>query len=443
MRRLRGFGAFTVVWLGQFASLVGSSLTSFALGVWAYQVLGSATAYSLVVLATMAPNALLSLFVGPIVDRWDRRWVMALSDIGAGLCTLAVLFLLGWGRLAFWPILLATALNSAFSAFQWPAYAASITMMLPKEQYGRANGMVQLARAASLIISPAAAGFLMKAAGIQLVILIDFITLAFALLTLLFVYIPRPAPSVEATHSFWQDFLYGLRYLAERPGLMGLLVLFALLNFLLGFVLALFGPMVLAFSDEQVLGTLTSIGAFGMLVGGGLMGVWGGPRRRIHGVLGPLLLAGLAIGAAGARPSAPLITVAAFGFFFSFAVVSASSDSIWQSKVAPDVQGRVFGARSTIATIGMAPAYLLAGPLADHVFEPLLKVGGPLAGSVGRVIGVGPGRGIGFMFLLSGVIAILATVASYGYPRIRLIEDELPDVTKEEADRGLLEYPVL
>jgi hypothetical protein len=216
-------------------------------------------------------------------------------------------------------------------------------------------------------------------------------------------------------------------YLTARPGLLGLLTLFALLNFLLGFVIALFTPLVLSFTDADVLGAMTSIGASGMLVGGVLMSVWGGPKRRIHGVLGFLLLAGFALSVAGLRPSVPLITAAAFGFFFCFPIISASSDAIWQSKVAADVQGRVFATRSTVATFTMIPAYILAGPLADNVFEPVLATEGALSGMVGQVVGVGPGRGIGMIFVAAGALTTLATALGYLHPRLRFLEDELPD----------------
>jgi DHA3 family macrolide efflux protein-like MFS transporter len=424
-----GIWIFALIWFGQLVSLVGSGLTSFALGVWVYETKDSVTAYALVVLCTMAPNILLSPLAGALVDRWDRRWAMILSDAGAGLSTLVIFLLLTADRLGLWPILLATATSSAFSAFQWPAYAASTTLLVSKERLGQANGMVQFAQAVGYIASPALAGVLVTKIQVQGVILIDFATFAFAVLTLLLVRIPRPRPrAAEAKErSLLREIAFGWTYLAARPGLMGILILFAISNFLLGLVMALFTPMVLSFTDADVLGAMTSVGASGMLFGGGLMSVWGGPKQRVLGVLGCTLLEGVALLASGMRPSVPLITASAFGFFFFFPIDSASNDAIWQSKVAPDVQGRVFATRSMIAMSSMPLAYLLAGPLADGVFEPLLAIGGPLAGSVGRVIGVGQGRGVGLMFIVIGAFTVLAAVGGYLHPRIRFVENELPD----------------
>jgi MFS family permease len=435
-RPSRSFGAFVLVWFGQLISLIGSGLTSFALGVWVYQTTDSITAYTLVVLCAMAPSILLSPVAGALVDRWDRRWAMLLSDTGAGLSTLAIALLLNAGQLTLWPILLLTATSSAFSAFQWPAYAASTSLLVPKEQLGRANGMVQFAQAVGYIASPALAGYLVTTIQVQGVILIDFATFAFAVLTLLLIRIPRPEALTEETKkSLLHDIVFGLKYLAKRPGLMGLLILFAFSNFLLGLVMALFTPMALSFTDADVLGIMTSLGTSGMLFGGGLMMVWGGPKRRIYGVLGCMLLEGLALLVSGMRPSVFLVTGAVFGFFFFFAIDGASNDAIWQSKVAPGVQGRVFGMRSTIAMFSMIPAYALAGPLADEVFEPLLAVDGPLATNVGQIIGTGEGRGIGLLFILTGVLTMLTAIGGYTHPRIRHIEDEMSDVIPDEICR--------
>ncbi len=435
MRSHYGIRTFVLIWFGQLISIIGSGLTSFALGVWAYQTTDSVTSYALIVLSTMLPNILFSPLAGALVDRWDRRGAMILSDTGAGLSTLVIALLFISGRCELWAICLATAASSAFGAFQWPAYSAATALLVPREHYGRANGLVQLGQAMGFIASPMLAGVLVGKIEVQGVILIDFATFLFAVLTLLFVRIPRPPTTAEGRAgrgSLLSEAAYGWAYLAARPGLLSMLILFTLLNFLLGLVMVLFAPMVLSFADADVLGVVTSVGGVGMLAGGVVMGIWGGPKRRINGVLGCLLLEGLAFLIGGLRPSAPLVAVAAFSFFFCFPVGSALSQSIWQSKVAPDVQGRVFATRSMVAMSSIPLAYIVAGPLADRVFEPLLAAGGPLAESIGQIIGVGKGRGIGLLFILMGMLTMLVTVGGYLYPRLRLVEDELPDVTADE-----------
>jgi hypothetical protein len=164
-----------------------------------------------------------------------------------------------------------------------------------------------------------------------------------------------------------------------------------------------------------------------MLVGTLVMSVWGGPKRRIHGVLAFLMIGGVFISLFGFSPSITLLAAAGFGVMFTMPIVNGSSQAIWQSKVAPDVQGRVFAVRRMIA-MSMTPlAYIAAGPLADRVFVPLLLEGGALVNTVGRVIGVGPGRGTGFMFIVIGALSVLVAAAGYLNPRVVYVEDELPD----------------
>jgi hypothetical protein len=187
-------------------------------------------------------------------------------------------------------------------------------------------------------------------------------------------------------------------------------------------------------TSPDVFGYLASIVGIGMLAGTLVMSAWGGPKRRVNGVLGFLMLAGAAMILMGLRPSIPLMAVAGFGLMFTMPIINGSSQAIWQSKVPPDLQGRVFSVRRMIAWSTLPLAYMIAGPLADNVFKPMLVEGGALAGSVGRVLGVGPGRGIGLMFVVIGFLAILAAGSGYLNPRIRRVEDELPDAVEGEPE---------
>jgi penicillin amidase len=427
---------FALIWFGQLVSLVGSGLTGFALGVWVYQRTGSVTQFTLIALCATLPRVVVSPLAGALVDRWDRRRAMILSDAGAGLSTLAVALLLWGGRLEPWHIYLASAVSSLFSAFQWPAYTAATTLLVPSEHLARASGMVQLAQAISQILSPVLAAFMMMAIQVHGVILLDFATFVFAVLTLLAVRVPKPqatAGSEAQQGSLGREIVYGWTYITARRGLFGLLIFFASSNFLFALAAVLLTPLLLVFSTPTVAGSVLSIAGVGTLVGGVALGVWGGPKRRIYGVLGFELLLGLFVLIVGLQPSVPLITAAAFLAFSCVPLIFGCSQAIWQSKVAPDVQGRVFATRRMMAEATWPLAQLVAGPLTDRVFEPLLAADGALAGTVGRVIGVGPGRGIGLTFVVAGMLAMLVTAVAYLYPRLRLVEDELPDVVTDEA----------
>jgi hypothetical protein len=290
--------------------------------------------------------------------------------------------------------------------------------------------MVQLGQAVAQILAPALAAIMVGMIGLHGAILIDVGSYLVAILTLLLVRIPRPETSDEGRRSrgsLVNESLYGWRYIAARPGLLSLLLFFAVTNFVIGVVMVLMTPMVLSFATSNALGAVLSIAGTGMLVGSIVMSVWGGPRRQVYGVLGAALLMSVCIILAGLRPSTTLIAAAAFGGFFCFPIVAASSQAIWQSKVAPDLQGRVFAIRRMIAWSTLPLAYLVAGPLADRIFNPLLLHDGPLAGSMGHMIGVGPGRGIGLVFIILGTFMALATGAGWLYPRLRLVELEVPD----------------
>lgn len=438
----RGFRTFGLIWIGQLISLTGTSMTGFALGVWVYQSTGSATQFALIALFVTTPTVLISPIAGALVDRWDRRWAMILSDAGAGAGTLLIAVLLFADRLEIWHIYIAVGISSVFSAFQWPAYSAATTLLVPKENYGRASGMVQFSEAAAQIISPVVAGALVVSVGLRGVILIDVASFAFAVGTLLLVRIPRPPTSTEGEEgkgSLLQEAAYGWNYIRARIGLLSLLIFFAITNFTAGIAVVLFQPMILELTTPAILGTIMSVSGMGMLIGGVTMSAWGGPKRKIYGVLIFELLVSLCLILAGLRPSIVLIGASAFVAFFGLPLINGSSQAIWQRKVAPDVQGRVFSIRRMIAMSAQPISFLIAGPLADRVFEPMLASDGLLADSIGQVIGVGPGRGMALMFILVGAVGIIAVGAGYLFPRLRLVELELPDAMSEEEREAVFE----
>jgi len=292
-----------------------------------------------------------------------------------------------------------------------------------------------------MLVAPILAGVLFVAVGLNGIILIDFITFFVAIGALSVVHIPQPKrPSLTAETdekpSIWREALFGWRYLRDRTGLLGLLFYFALVNFFLNFAAVLLGPMVLNFGSAASLGTVQAIGGLGMLIGSIGISAWGGlpVGRRVMGVFAFIMLAAIGLFVGGLQAS---IWSAGLGFFilmFSIPFGSGMSQAIFQSKVAPEVQGRVFATRSMISRSMMPLAFLLAGFLADRVFEPLLREGGTLAaGPVGQWMGTGPGRGIGLLFMISGLTLIFVSLLAWANPRIRHLEIELPDLLPELA----------
>lgn len=428
---------FGTVWLGQFISVVGSRFTGFALGVWMYQRTGSATQLALIAFLTVLPMVVLAPVAGMLVDRLDRRRLMIVSDIGACLGTIAVWWWFTNGQLESGLVYLFITWGAIWSTFRTTAYFAATTLLVPKEQLGRANGLIQFGPAVARIIGPMIAGVLVMGVGIRTILEIDIVTFGFSLSMLALVRFPRP----EATHTPQADegdtmlrrAGYGWQYIRARPGLFGLTVFFAAINFVESMVIVLIDPLVLSFSTPSTLGGVVSIAGCGMLFGALVMGAWGGPRRRMYGVLGFTVLRGALLFLGGLQANAPLVAVASFVFLFCGQVSQASSQALWQAKVAPDIQGRVFAMGQMLGAVTIPVAFLIAGPLADNVFNPLLAVDGAWANSVGQIIGTGPGRGIGFIYIVLGFLSILITVIAFLYPRIRRLEDELPDATPSDA----------
>lgn len=427
---------FFIIWLGQLISMMGSGLTGFALGVWVYQETKSVTDLTLISFFAVLPVIILSPIAGALVDRWDRRWALIISDTGASLTPLSLIFVLAPAHPPIWQIYAVVMIGAIFRAFQFPAFTAATTLLVPKEHLSRASGMTQLAQGLAQILSPALAGVLLALIGIRGILMIDVLSFLFSVGALLLIHIPRPQVSEDgasARGSLLRESLFGLTYIVARPGLLGLLLFFAISNFTVGAVVVLATPLMLSFTTSTVLGTVLSVAGFGILAGGLLMSVWGGPQRRILGVLGGELLSGICIIIAGFAPSALLIGVMSFFFTMGMPITASSSQAIWQRKVATDVQGRVFSIRIMISMAAMPLAYLVCGPLADYVFNPLLLPNGLLADSVGQIIGVGPGRGIGLLFITLGLLIVLAVLGGRLSPRLWNVEDELPDAVIEPA----------
>ena len=432
---LDGARAFAVVWFGQVVSFIGSGLTSFALGVWVFQKTGEITQYALISMFFVLPGVLLGPLAGTLVDRWDRRRAMLISDLGAGLSTLSIAVVYMLGGLQVWYIYLAVFMSGAFSSLRMPSLMAAMTQMIPRKNLGRASGMMEIVQIGQYLIAPAVAGGLMGSIGLAGVVSIDFISFLFAISILLFVHIPRAAATAEGRAgrgTLLQETIYGWNYIMARPGLSALMLLFAISNFTTEMTVVLFTPLILSFASTAQLGLAMSLCSSGFLVGGLVMSIWGGPKRRVRVVIIFMILLGLFSALIGLRASVGLIVVSGFFATLCVPILSSSNQVIWQKKVAPDVQGRVFAMRRTITLATPLLTYVVAGPLADRVFEPMMAVNGPLAGSLGQILGLGPGRGIGLLFVSMGLLLVLVTAISYLSPHLRRVEDELPDTVTSQ-----------
>ncbi len=446
-KRPTGMLGFTIVWIGQIVSLLGTSMTTFALTIWAYEITGTATALALVGFFFVTPMLVFSPLAGAIVDRQDRKLMMMLSDLASGITTIAVLILFLAGLLQIWHLYLAAAIQGTFQTFQWPAYSAAISVMIPKEQYGRANGMLSLAESGSNIFAPLLAGALLGIVGLAGILSIDIVTFVFAIGALLLVHIPKPKITAEgrlSQGSIWSEAAYGFRYIVKRPSLLGLQTVFMLGNFFFSIPFAILAAMILASTsnNEIIFGSVSSAGAIGAVVGGLIMSAWGGPKRMVHGVLAGWAISSLlGVVLMGLGNSLPVWAIASFCGAFFIPIINGSNQAIWQAKVAPDLQGRVFSIRRLIAWFVNPAAMLIAGPLADRVFEPAMQTNSGLSQMFSGLVGTGPGAGMSLIFIFSGLMAMMVGIGGYFIPIIRNAETLLPDhdTMPDVSDSAILE----
>lgn len=431
-RRPTGMRAFVIVWLGQIVSVLASSMSQFGLSIWMYQQTESATAMGLMQVAFITPFLILSPIAGVMVDRYNRKLMMMVSDLAAIIATGGIFILLALGRLEFWHLYISAALNGIGNTFQWPAYSAAITTMVPKAQYGRANGLMSLMEAGPGVLAPMLAGALLPLIGLKGILTIDVLTFFFAIGALLFVFVPQPARTAEGAESrgsLLHEAAYGFRYIFARPSLLGLQLIFFFGNLFSGIGYTVLAPMLLArtASNSVVFGMVESAGAIGGVAGGVVMSAWGGFKRRVHGVLLGWILLSVPFALLGIARDLPLWLPAMFLTSLFGPLVNTSNQAIWQAKVAPDVQGRVFSARRLIAWFTNPISPIIGGTLADFVLEPAMRSQGGLASLFGWLVGTGPGAGMGLLMVICGLLCVLVPVICYFIPAIRNAETLLPD----------------
>ena len=428
------------LWLSQWVSGVGTGLGGFALGVWVYRQSASATQYALMGFVATVTAMLVSPLAGVLADRWDRRKLIMLGDSGAAVMTGLMALALYTDQMRLWHVYIVVFFMIGFSALQGPALIASTSMLVPRRQLGRMAGLTQAAAISSGLICPPLSGALIPHIGYHGVIMIDITTFLFAFIVLLCIRLPRPAVSQNPAQktSMRSDLLFGLSYLRQRPGLASLLGLFAATIFCLTIVQVMLTPLILSFGSATNLGFVNSATAAGGLLGSLALSIWGGPRNRVRGILLCILLQAPILFLGALQPNVMLIAIASFIYTGLSPFIGGLSQAIWQSKVAHEFQGRVFSTRTFIMSLVASLAYLAAGPLADRVFEPLMAPGGALADTVGRVIGVGPGRGVGLLFITLGLLIAVVALLSFLNPRLRNVESELPDPVADDEPEGEL-----
>jgi len=432
-KRPSGMLGFSIVWAGQIISVLASNMSWFALTIWAFEKSGSATVLGIVQVSFLLPFLLISPIAGAMVDRYNRKLMMMVSDLGAVLATGGILLLNAADQLEIWHMCVASVIYGLSGTFQWPAYMAAISTMVPKEQYGRANGMMSLIDTGPSVFSPMLAGALLPFIGLTGILTIDVVTFGLAIGALLFVFVPQPPHTEEGQAgkgSLLKEAAYGFKYIFARRSLLSLLLVILSLNLVQGFSGALFSPMILLRTNNNsaTLGAAQSAFAVGGVVGGLVVSAWGGFKRRIRGMLlGWSLFAifGMVVFGLGRNLYVwiPALVLASM----TFPLTQSASNSIWQAKVAPDLQGRVFSARRLIAWLVDPIMPVIAGAMADYITEPAMTTQSGLAGAFSWLVGSSPGSGMSLQYIFSGLAYASIALLAWFIPTIRNVETILPD----------------
>jgi len=420
----KSYGKFLIVWTGEWISSIGSGLTAFVLGVYVYQMTQTAASVAGITLCAFLPSILLSPIGGVLADRYDRRLMMILGDVCSAIGLLFILIIMLIGEPSLWQIYVGVTFSSIFVSLLEPAYKATITDLLSEEQYAKASGLVQLASASKYLLSPVLAGILLSIMNIKLILLIDISTFLVTVLAVFAVKRNMKAASKSKTKQhFVKELKEGWNVLVSSKGVLQLTLILTIVTFYIGFLQTLFTPMLLPLTDSKTLGTVMSVSAVGMLIGSLIIGIFSLNSKYVHVLAIALGFAGLFFSLVGLTTNLFFIAAAGFLFFSTLPFINTSADVMIRRQINNEVQGRAWGIISILSQFGYVAAYVLSGVLADHVFNPLLREGGSLASTVGKVMGVGEGRGIGLLFIVCGFLIVVLALFIPTMKTIRKLEN--------------------
>lgn len=412
---------FIILWLSQSVSLLGSSITSFAITIWMYEKTGSALTLSISGILIMLPRMAGGILAGPLVDRWNKKAVMLCTDLGAGLCSFILFFLLWTNQLETWHIYCLNCISSILGSFQTPANDVAISIIVPKEYYVKTSGMQSFSTGMIQVLSPVVGAFMLSILDMRGIIIIDLITLVFACFTLLvFVKIPcmEKAKKIKLNiKGYGNELLKGWNVIKNSKLLTILMLFFAFINLVAGVTyFNLLSPMILARTnnDSQALGFVNGAIGLGSIAGGVLIAFLPSAKNKIKTMFlctGLSFILGDTLFAVG--NSVLIWSVAGFLSSMFLPFISANQSYFWRTLVPVELQGRAFSFRYALQS-GMIPVgMLLGGLLADYVLEPFMLNGQNVFSSI---LGNSRGSGMALMFLITGILgAGISIVGFFNY----------------------------
>ena len=433
-QRPNGMQGLFIIWLGQMVAGIATSMALFAQIHWISKETGaSGTALGYWESFYFAAYLFFVLFALFFIDRYPRKTMMLLYDFLLLSATAVLLVLESSGSLKTWHIYLNAVIQGVGYAFRLPTYSSVITILVPRRQYVRANGMLSLLYDTPEIFGPLLAGLLYATLGLKGILAINLISFVFSIGALLFVHIPPTPDTLDFSHTgLFKEAIYGIKYILKRPGLLGIQMIFFFGNIFSGIALsytALYTMVALrAGGNIELADSVQSAGAWAAVVAGLAISVLGGIKRPVNAILLGWILSSLfGLTLLGIGQIFIIWVVAKVIDSFFNPVVDVAINKFIQMKVPPDIQGRIFAAGDFIAQVPFLFTPLLAGFFGDKVFEPAMQ-NGVWANTFGWLVGTGPGAGYGLMIFLCGIGGTLVGVWGYLSPAIRNADQNMPDI---------------
>jgi MFS transporter, DHA3 family, macrolide efflux protein len=398
---------FFTIWTSQALSLLGSQLVQFALVWWLTERTGSATVLATSTIVALLPQIAFGPIAGALIDRWNRRMVMILADGIIAVCTALLAYLFFTEQVQVWHIYAILFIRALGGAFHFPAMEASTPMIVPKDQLTRVAGLNQTLQGALAVVAPPLGALLVAVLPMHGVMLVDVVTGSLAVLLLSVFAIPQPERNLEDDHinpviNTLRDMREGFRYVAQWPGLLMVMLLGTALNFIIMPGVSLIPLLITNHfrGGAAELGWFNSAWGIGFLVGGIVLGLWGGFNRKIITTLLGLVVLGVSFAAIGFVPGNlfTLALVAVFIAGFSSPITNGPLMAMLQATVAPEMQGRVlsllFSASMAISPLSLA----IAGPTADAF-------------------------GITSWFIIAGIVSVILAIIGFFIPALMNIEN--------------------
>lgn len=403
------FSKFMLLWAGEFISAIGGGLTSFGLSVYVFRQTGSAASMGLVTLLAFLPTLLLSVPAGVLADKYDRRLLMMIGDGFSALGIVYLLICMLQGEAKLYQICIGVFVSAVFSSLLEPSYRATVTDLLTKEEYSKASGLVSIAGSARYLISPVLAGILLAVSDIKLLFVIDISTFILTVISTAVVRKGIATKETENQSGFFKSLTEGWRAIADRRGVLLLILVSSVMTCFMGAIQILSEPLILDFADSTTLGIAQTVCAIPsvVLVSGLFLGMRGIKKGYVKVLAISLFLTGITMIGFGIRENIYIICLFGFLFFATLPFANNCLDYLVRTNIPDELQGRAWGVIGFLSQIGYVVAYGLAGVAADGIASKLQ---------------IGVGRGAAGVVMTAGVLLSLTALSLYPIKSIRALE---------------------